>query len=106
MTGVVGFSGLGIAGCKNCGVYEARSAGGVTVGERWNKSPEEIRSYFCKTPGWQGASDAVGAVSYGPECRGARQFSADFNRFGQTYVAEIRDGIVVSVGRRSFCIDT
>lgn len=101
----VGLSLLGLAGCKNCGVYEASSAGGVSVGERWTKSPDEIRSYFCKTPGWQGEPYQAGAASYGPECQTAREFSADFERFGQTYVATIRDGVVVSVGRRSVCID-
>jgi hypothetical protein len=105
ITTAVGLSALGVAGCKNCGVYEAQSAGGVTVGERWTKSPNQIQSYFCKTPGWQGESYQAGAASYGPQCQTAREFSADFNRFGQTYVAKIRDGVVVSVGRRSVCID-
>ncbi len=94
-----------ITGCKNCGVYEARSAGGVTVGERWTKPPQEVRSYFCKTPGWQGHEFANGASSYGPECQAVREFSADFERSGKRYVANIRDGVVVRVGRRSMCID-
>jgi hypothetical protein len=101
----VGLSVLGIAGCKNCGVYEASSAGGVTVGEHWNKSLGQVQSYFCKTPGWQGESSQAGAASYGPECQKAREFSADFERSGHTYVARVRDGVVVSVGRRSVCID-
>jgi len=96
---------LAVAGCKNCGVYEAHSAGGVTVGERWNKPPTDVQSYFCKVEGWTGSPYAVGATSYGPDCQSAREFSADFDRFGQRYVADIREGVVVRVGRRSGCID-
>lgn len=94
-----------VAGCNNCSVYEAHSAGGVTVGQRWNRSPDRVESYFCKIPGWRGSPYAWGAVSYGPDCQKFREFSADFRRFGQTYVADIQDGVVVRVGRRSYCID-
>jgi hypothetical protein len=103
---VIGLSLLGLAGCKNCGVYQSRSVGGLTIGEVWRKSPRQVQSYLCKTPGWQGSANAVGATSVGAECQQAREFQADFIRWGQTYVAVIKDGVVVRVGRRSFCIDT
>ena len=85
------------SGCKNCGVYAAHSAGGVTVGQRWTMPSHRVSSYFCK--------DAAGTASYRSDCQTAREFSADFTRWGQTYVAEIKEGLVISVGRRSYCID-
>jgi hypothetical protein len=93
------------AGCNNCGVNEVSSAGDVTVGGRWTKSSDEVESYFCEVESWQGAANANGASSRGADCQTAREFYAFFDHDGKRYRAKIQGARVVSLGRRSACID-
>jgi hypothetical protein len=97
--------GLVVAGCSNCAVHEVSSAGNVAVGQRWVRSPDQVEGYFCKVESWQGAPNANGAHSNGPDCQTAREFFAFFDQDGKRYRARIQGGLVVSLGRRGVCID-